>query len=132
MTEIAPPLDTAPEVEAPTPEPPASPVPEAPPPKAWVEAAAEAVLSITGFKDGQCVFLCSGSESIELARQIAKHLTGKSRSMTLYDSYLGSYSSVKDRSRQWYVFNWDACAACDQKEDCSLDCQELSCHCAQP
>jgi acetylornithine aminotransferase len=90
-----------------------------------VESAAEAVLSITGFKDGQCVFLCSGSESIELARQIAKHLTGKSRSMTLHDSYLGSYSSVKNRSRQWYVFNWEACATCDQKEDCSLDCQSL-------
>lgn len=90
-----------------------------------VEAAAEGVLSITGFTDGQCVFLCSGSESIELARQIAKHITGKQRSMTLHDSYLGSYSSVKDRSRQWYVFNWEDCAACDQQEDCRRDCQAL-------
>jgi len=92
---------------------------------AVVEAAASAVISITGFKNGQCVFLCSGSESIELARQIAKHITGKSRSMTLHDSYLGSYSSVKDRGRQWYVFNWEACAACDQKEACTRDCQAL-------
>lgn len=89
------------------------------------EEAAEAVLSITGFTDGQCVFLCSGSESIELARQIAKHITGKQRSMTLHDSYLGSYSSVKDRSRQWYVFNWEACAACNRKEECRRDCQAL-------
>jgi len=49
--------------------------------------AADVVVSITGFTDGKCVFLCSGSESIELGRQIARHITQKPRSMTLHDSY---------------------------------------------
>jgi len=90
-----------------------------------LEASAESVLSISNFKDGKCVFLCSGSESIELARQIAKHLTGKKLSMTLHDSYLGSYSSVTDRTENWAIFNWEKCRSCPDNEKCKLDCEEL-------
>ena len=90
-----------------------------------VEEAAESVLSITNFIDGKCVFLCSGSESIELARQISRHVTGKKVSMTLHDSYLGSYSSVTDRSKNWYIFNWEKCMLCPDKESCKTDCEEL-------
>jgi acetylornithine aminotransferase len=90
-----------------------------------LQVAAESVLSITNFKDGQCVFLCSGSEAIELARQIAKLLTQKTLSMTLHDSYLGAYSAVTERSKKWYVFNWEQCASCPQNDQCRKDCKAL-------
>jgi acetylornithine aminotransferase len=90
-----------------------------------VEESAESVLSITGFTEGKCVFLCSGSEAIELARQISKNVTKKKISMTLHDSYLGSYSSVIDRSENWYIFNWEKCMLCPDKENCKTNCEEL-------
>jgi len=90
-----------------------------------LEESAESVLSISNFKGGKCVFLCSGSESIELARQISKHITGKKLSMTLHDSYLGSYSSVIDRSENWSIFNWEKCRSCPDNEKCLIDCEEL-------
>jgi 4-aminobutyrate aminotransferase-like enzyme len=90
-----------------------------------IQESAEAVLSITNFKEGKCVFLCSGSESIEFARQISKHITKKKISMTLHDSYLGSYSSVTDRSENWYVFNWEKCTLCPDKGNCRTSCEEL-------
>ena len=36
-----------------------------------LQEAAGSVLSVINFDEGQCVFLCSGSESIELAQQLA-------------------------------------------------------------
>ncbi len=90
-----------------------------------VEEAADSVLSVTGFDNGNCVFLCSGSEAIELARQISKHITGRKRSMTLHDSYLGSYSSVTDRNRNWYIFNWEECSRCPDKDSCDTGCKKL-------
>ena len=90
-----------------------------------LQESAEAVLSITNFNEGKCVFLCSGSEAIELARQISKHITQKKMSMTLHDSYLGSYSSVTDRSENWYIFNWEKCMRCPDRENCAINCEEL-------
>ncbi|MBT8370553.1 MAG: aminotransferase class III-fold pyridoxal phosphate-dependent enzyme [Deltaproteobacteria bacterium] len=90
-----------------------------------LQEAAESVLSITNFKEGKCVFLCSGSESIELARQISKHITQKKMSMTLHDSYLGSYSTVTDRSQNWYIFNWEKCKLCPDRKNCKTNCEEL-------
>ena len=49
-----------------------------------LEESAKAVLDVVDFKDGKCVFLCSGSEAIEISRQISRHLTGRSKSMTLH------------------------------------------------
>jgi acetylornithine/N-succinyldiaminopimelate aminotransferase len=90
-----------------------------------VEEAAKAVLSITGFKDGKCVFLCSGSEAIELARQICKHITTKPVTLCLHDAYLGSFSSVTNRDNGWYLFDWSECAVCPESEDCSRECPKL-------
>lgn len=88
-----------------------------------LQEAARAVLSITDFEDGKCVFLCSGSEAIELSRQIAKCVTGKKRSLTLHDSYLGSYSSVTDRTMGWHIFNWEECKSCKNKNVCDPTCK---------
>ncbi len=90
-----------------------------------VEESAESILKITGLENGKCVFLCSGSEAIELARQISKKVTGKKISMTMHDSYLGSYSSVTDRSENWYIFNWERCKDCKFKENCLPDCEQI-------
>lgn len=90
-----------------------------------VDSSAKKVLSISNLIGGKCVFLCSGSEAIEISRQIAKHLTEKPISMTLHDSYLGAYSSVSDRDAGWYTFNWERCQRCARNEDCGPDCEEL-------
>ncbi len=90
-----------------------------------VQQAAALVLSITGFRDGKCVFLCSGSEAIEITRQIARHLTGKKISMTLHDSYLGSYSTATNREHGWYILNWEECKSCQKQERCDRSCALL-------
>lgn len=91
-----------------------------------VEMAAQAVLSITDLKGGQCVFLCSGSEAIELARQICKFITKKPVTLCMHDAYLGSFSSVTDRHNGWHLFDWRDCAACPDRDDCNIDCPKLA------
>ncbi len=92
---------------------------------AVVDEAAGKLLQVTGMNNGRAVFLCSGSEGIEYCRQIARHLTGKSVSLTLHDSYLGSYSSLSRRDRGWYQFNWEQCCACSNKEACDMRCEHI-------
>ena len=45
--------------------------------------------------------------------------------MTLHDSYLGAYASVTDRSKDWYVFNWEKCQTCQKDIDCNPLCEAL-------
>jgi len=90
-----------------------------------LEESAKSVLKVAGFDSGKGVFLCSGSEAIEISRQMAKHLTEKSISLTLHDSYLGAYSSIIDKSRNWYLLNWEQCKTCPDKENCDLSCEVL-------
>ncbi len=89
-----------------------------------VEEAAAAVLSVCDLPDGAVVFLCSGSEGIDYARQASKTITGGTLSMTFHDAYLGSFSSVLDRSRDWLVLDWEACPACPGGNR-SADCDHL-------
>jgi len=90
-----------------------------------VDEAAKDVLSVTGLKGGKCVFLCSGSEAIEIIRQMSKHLMGTQKTLTLHDAYLGSYSVVTNRNAGWYSFNWETCETCPQRETCDVDCEKL-------
>lgn len=90
-----------------------------------LDQASAALLDKTDSTGGKCVFLCSGSEAIEISRQISQHLTGRALSMTLHDSYLGSYASVTNRSKGWYIFNWEKCRACPKKETCDPSCTAL-------
>ena len=90
-----------------------------------LETSAKSILRIAGFNNGKSVFLCSGSEAIEISRQIAKHLTEKRVSMTLHDSYLGAYSSITDKSRNWFLLDWDQCKICHDKDTCNLSCEVL-------
>jgi acetylornithine aminotransferase len=90
-----------------------------------LEASARSILKIAGFENGKSLFLCSGSEAIEASRQMAKHLTEKNVSLTLHDSYLGAYSSMIDKSRNWYLLNWERCKICADNERCDLTCEVL-------
>jgi acetylornithine/N-succinyldiaminopimelate aminotransferase len=90
-----------------------------------VEQAAKAVLALTGFEDGKCVFLCSGSETIELGRQICRHITKLPITLCLHDAYLGSFSSVTDRNNGWHLFDWSGCETCPDKDDCNPRCEKL-------
>lgn len=90
-----------------------------------VEKAAKSILNIANFHNGKSVFLCSGSEAIELSRQMSQHLTGNHVSLTLHDSYLGAYASITDKSRGWHLFNWELCRTCPDKDRCLPTCQQL-------
>ena len=90
-----------------------------------LDEAAKSILSITNFEGGKSVFLSSGSEAIEILRQITKHVTGKQRTLTLHDAYFGSYSSVIDRGEGWYSFNWENCQTCLKKDGCDFTCEAL-------
>lgn len=90
-----------------------------------LEEASRSLLNITNCTNGKCVFLCSGSEAIEISRQISSHLTGNNVSMTLHDTYLGAYTSVTDRSQGWYLFDWDQCKSCEKNDRCDPSCEAL-------
>lgn len=90
-----------------------------------LEKSAQSILNLIKMDRGKAIFLCSGSEAIEVSRQMAKFLTEKSVSMTLHDSYLGSYSSVVDRTKGWYLLNWERCKFCPEQEVCSISCEVL-------
>lgn len=90
-----------------------------------VDKAAESLLALTNITDGKCVFLSSGSETIELLRQAAGYITGRQKTLTLHDAYLGSYTSVINRNKDWYGFNWDACTSCSKNETCDPYCEKI-------
>lgn len=90
-----------------------------------LDEAAKSILSITNLDRGKCVFLSSGSEAIEILRQITKHITGMQKTLVLHDAYLGSYGSVINRESGWYSFNWDNCKTCSKMEACDSNCEAL-------
>ena len=90
-----------------------------------LEKSAELILMVAGFTNGKSVFLCSGSEAIEISSQMAKHLTEENVSLTLHDSYLGAYSSITDKSKNWHLLNWEQCKTCSDKDKCDLSCEVL-------
>ncbi len=91
-----------------------------------VDKAAEALLSTADCKDGKCVFLSSGSEAIEILRQITKQMsTCGQKTLTLHDAYLGSYDSVINRADGWFSLNWEKCETCSNKHTCDLTCETL-------
>ncbi len=91
-----------------------------------VETAGRSVLSITQFEGGRCLFLSSGSEVIELALQICRHITNRSITLCLHDAYFGSYSATNDRGNGWYEFDWRECAACSHRDSCRSDCPKIA------
>lgn len=79
---------------------------------AIVQEAAQEILALLGLEGGRCVFLCSGSEAVEYGVRVAQSLIGRSRLMTMADSYFGAYGSAsRKQAGEWLLFDWAACAA---------------------
>ena len=70
-----------------------------------VEATSEKILDITGLKNGKALFLCSGSEAVDLAIRISKQITGKKRMLTMQDSFLSSFGHF-DNKDDWVFLDW--------------------------
>jgi acetylornithine aminotransferase len=80
---------------------------------AATERAAAALCELTGLTDGQCLFLTSGSEAVELGLQAARLVAGSPRFLRLADAFCGSYGSVfEERDDHWFRFDGQACAPC--------------------
>ena len=90
-----------------------------------VDRSAKSILSVTDLKDGQCVFLSSGSESMEILIQAAKHLTTRSKSLTLYGSEFGAYGSLTKRDHGWFNFEWENCTQCTDDSICDFHLDSL-------
>lgn len=85
-----------------------------------VEAAANDVIDTLQPFSGKCVFLCSGSEAVELAVKAAKHIIKDKMLLTFDLSYLSAYgqSSSKD-DKGWYKLDLNTCSKCSNKASCS-------------
>ena len=89
-----------------------------------VEEAAREILSLLGFENGRCVFLCSGSEAVEYGVRTAKAIIKRPLLMTMADSYLGAYGSAsRKEADEWFCFDWAACATCPHEHECDERCQ---------
>lgn len=89
-----------------------------------VETAAREILSLMGFEDGKCVFLCSGSEAVEYSVRVAQAIIDRPLLMTMADSYFGAYGSASRRQEtEWFSFDWSPCAACPTSDECNERCE---------
>lgn len=78
-----------------------------------VDEAAREVLSVLGFENGRCVFLCSGSEAVEYGVRLARALSDRPLLLTMSDSYFGAYGSASQkRADEWFTYDWLSCAGC--------------------
>lgn len=74
-----------------------------------IQSTAERILGIAGLPGGKCVFLCSGSEAVELGVNLARSVTGKPRFLSLKNCYLSAYgTSGKRAADEWVHLDWEA------------------------
>lgn len=85
-----------------------------------VEQAASKVLALTGFTDGSCTFLCSGSEAVEFGVQCIRSVNKKPLLLAMEGAYLSAYGSSGKRSpEEWHFFEWQRCTGCGEcREEC--------------
>jgi acetylornithine/N-succinyldiaminopimelate aminotransferase len=89
-----------------------------------VEKAALEILSLLGFENGRCVFLCSGSEAVEYGVRIAQSVINRPLLMTMMDSYFGAYGSASRKQEdEWFCFDWAACTVCPYAYECDDRCE---------
>lgn len=88
-----------------------------------VEDAAQKILSVLGLKGGKCVFLCSGSESVEFGVRVAQSVIDRPVLLTMFDSYFGAYGSASQRHvDEWFCFDWTVCRKCPHPNECDDRC----------
>ena len=91
---------------------------------AAAERAAQTILSVLGFEDGRCVFLCSGSEVVEYGVRVAQAISDRPLLLTMTDSYFGAYGSASRKlASEWFCFDWTGCAACPHSGECDEGCR---------
>jgi acetylornithine aminotransferase len=74
-----------------------------------VEEAAASLLDLTGMAGGRCVFLASGSEAVNLALNLARLVTHKTRFVCLEPTFLSSYGEGASQSpSHWTLVERDA------------------------
>jgi acetylornithine aminotransferase len=89
------------------------------------EEAAASLLHTVSEKDGKCVFLSSGSEAVEFGINIAGLITGRSKMLTLSESYLGAYGCAGMKSaNNWIKIDLNDCLNCEEAQ-CLEDCVNL-------
>ncbi len=65
------------------------------------------VLEITGIGSGKCVFLCSGSETVEYSVKLCRSISDKQYLLTMKDCYLSAYGVSGERSENdWIHLDW--------------------------
>jgi acetylornithine/N-succinyldiaminopimelate aminotransferase len=69
------------------------------------EALSGELLEITGLKNGASVFLCSGSETVNLAISLSQHVTGRKKILKIDNSFLSSYGYGKISADNEYIVN---------------------------
>ena len=70
-----------------------------------IKTACEKIISITGLNNGKALFLNSGSEAVDLAIRISKHVTGRKLMLTMSDSFLSSFGSFENKN-EWFFLDW--------------------------
>lgn len=72
-----------------------------------IQKTSEKLLEITGIGEGKCLYLCSGSEAVELSGSIARAVSDKPCLLTLKDSYLSAFGSAgKKEAEDWILLDW--------------------------
>jgi acetylornithine aminotransferase len=71
----------------------------------YVNEAARKILEISGINAGKCVFLCSGSEAVDLSITISQHITNRQKILTLSDSYLSAFGHFSNKD-EVVTYNW--------------------------
>ena len=90
------------------------------------EEAAVALLETVGLSEGKCIFLSSGSEAVEFGVQIAKNITGDKYLLTFTQSYLAAFGAAGNKySDEWIGFDFEKCLACEDKDECNLNCEKI-------
>jgi len=93
---------------------------------ALIEEAAAEILDTVSLPDGKCIFLSSGSETVEFGVQITRRIAGQPLLLVLSDSYLAAYGSAGTKSpEEWHCFDWTACVACPDSDACDPECTLL-------
>ena len=85
-----------------------------------VEAAGKDVLETLKPFNGKCVFLCSGSEAVEMAVKAAKHIIKDKMLLTFDLSYLSAFGQSSSKNdKEWHKLELKKCMECSNKTSCS-------------
>ncbi len=72
-----------------------------------LERTSAQLLQITGLPEGKCLFLCSGSEAVEIGVNMLSAISDKPYLLTLNDRYLSAFGSAHEqRPERWLHYDW--------------------------